>query len=198
MASEQLKQPFEIYEMNVGRYLPKTPPSRMLQLLCRCGDHPVFNKEVCALLNVNHSSASKLLKKLCRAGLVQHSELEENGGAVELTDHGRKLLTDLELAMRTIAATTPMQENSSSELRQPEESNSEKPSNSSSPIRLDELEARLGALISKLGAKPAGQSEEPKSELPPKRPPKSVPRRRRRQDVDMDRQLSLDLDSFAA
>ena len=193
MTTAQLKQPFEIYEMNVGRYLLKTPPSRMLQLLCRCGDHPVFNKEVCALLNVNHSSASKLLKKLCRAGLVQHSGLE---GAVELTDHGRKLLTDLELAMATIAATTPMQERSSPECPQGAEAESEQPANSSSPIRLDELEARIGTLISKLGAKPAGQSEEPKPELPPKLRP--MPVSRRHQDVDLDRQLSLSLDSFAA
>ena len=99
--------------------------------------------------------------------------------------------------MRTIAATTPMQANSSSELPQPEESNSEKPSNSSSPIRLDELEARIAALISKLGAKPAGHSEELKSELPPKLRPMPVSRRRRHQDVDLDRQLSL-IDSFAA
>ena len=154
MTSDQLKQPFEIYYTHVGTFFPNTPPKDMVQVLWNCGEHAVFNQELRELLKINRHSATKFIHKLCRAGLVQHSELGENGGAVELTDHGRKVLRDMELAMAAIAATTPMQENSSSELRQPEESNSGKPSNSSSPIRLDELEARLGALISKLGAQP--------------------------------------------
>lgn len=198
MTTAQLKQPFVIYEKNVGTYLPYTPASSMLQLLSDCSDHPVSNKEVCELLNVNHSSASKLLKKLRGAGLVQHSELQEDDGPVELTDHGRKFLRDLELAMRTIAATTQVQENSSPELRRPEESKSEQLSTASSPIHLDELESGIGTLISKLHVKPAGRPEKPKSELPPKRLPMRASGRRRHDHVDLEGQLSLSLDSFAA
>ena len=90
MTSDQLKQPFEIYYTHVGRFFPNTPPKHMVQVLWNCGEHAVSNQELRDLLKINRHSATKFIHKLCRAGLVQHSELEENGGAVELTDKGRK------------------------------------------------------------------------------------------------------------
>ena len=121
MTSDQLIEPFEIYDIKVGKYFPKTPPSDILQLLCGCGDHPVSNKEAREFLDINRFSAAKLLNKLCKAGVAQYSEPGENGSKyVLLTDHGRKVLRDLELAMAAIAATTPMQEKSSPERPQPE------------------------------------------------------------------------------
>jgi len=165
---KQLKQPFEIYYTYVEKHFPKTPPDQMIEVLGECDENPVSNQEFRELLGINRTSAFKFIKKLCKAGLVQHTDSQGDGDSVELTGHGKKVLADLEQAMR-----------SAPEVRQPTTSTAEESSNSAAEIRLDELEAGVGALISKLQGRPVRRSDAAKLELPPKRPPMSVPGRRR-------------------
>ena len=179
MKIKQLKRPFEVYYTRVGKYFPKTPPDQMIQVLGNCDEHPVSNPELRELLGIKRISAMKLIKKLCKAGLVQHTDSQGEGDSVELTGHGKNVLADLEQAMR-----------SAPEVRPPAVSASRESSNSAAEIRLDELEAGVGALISKLQGKLVRQADAAKSELSQKRPPMSVPGRRRH-DHD-DGQLQLD------
>jgi DNA-binding MarR family transcriptional regulator len=186
----QLKQPFEIYDANVGKFFPKTPPARMLELLRNCGEHRVSNKEVRELFKINRPSATKLLNKLCDSGVVHHPESPDDGSKVELTDQGRKMLADLEAAIAASPATTQVPEQSSPEVRRPTEPKAKQQVNSLPPIRLDELESRIGTLISKVRAKAASQPQEAKCELPPKRPPMRVPKGLR--NIYAEGQLPLD------
>jgi len=111
----------------------------MVELLWKCGEHPVSTQELRQWRQVNRSSATKVLAKLCRAGVAQHTDSSRT--EVKITEHGCQVLADLEQAMRAAP------------------------------------ERRRRA---KTSAK-----QQPKSELRPKRVPRSVPGRRRQEHVDI-------------
>ena len=138
MNIKQLRRPFDIYSKNLGRFFPSTGAGSMLELLWKCGEHPVSTQELRQWRQGNRSSTTKVLAKLCKAGVAQHTDSSHT--KVEITDHGRQVLADLAQAMR--AATE--------RHRRP-----------------------------KTSAK-----QQPKSELPLKRPSRSVPGRRHHDNDD--------------
>lgn len=165
--NSDVRKPFETYEDNVGRFFPKTRPSRMLELISKGEERALGTAEVQSLLKINRHSATKMLNKLCRAGILRPTEALGNIGQFELTEHACHVLAELQLLIGITQ---------------------EKP-DGCSKIRLDELQAAVEALSSKVHAKQAAKQEESKGELlPQKRPPVRASRRHR---ADVTGQRSL-------
>jgi len=121
----QLKRPFDIYHKNIGKHFPKTPPSRMLEVLCRCDEAPLSTTELRQMLNVNRSSVHKLLKTLKRkeVNLVQVAEVQQHDGKVpdcdrvKLSRRGRKVLRDLAAAIGVVLPVARQTKDNTSKAR---------------------------------------------------------------------------------
>ena len=96
--TKQLRRPFDVYYKNLGRFSPSSGAGPIVELLCKCGEHLVSTQELRQWRQVNRSSATKVMDKLCDAGVAQHTDSSHT--KVEITERGRKVLVELEQAMR--------------------------------------------------------------------------------------------------